>query len=159
MKSTIGPVGLLTTYDQSLGLMPLIERAVGSANLGNINRDITQELFPLAGTGIRTVNLRVEPFLLNETGEQAAKRLTAAGHTLADTGDLAGFLHDHPKEVEKRGLIFAISENSRWAHLDGYVLVPYAHVSGASRCFYLFSFRGRLGPHSGVLVASEPACR
>lgn len=35
------PIGLPTTYDQSLGLRKLIERAVGDRNLGNINSNIT----------------------------------------------------------------------------------------------------------------------
>lgn len=91
--------GLLTTYDQSLGSMELIKRALGPDNAGNLNRDITQERFPLKGTDRRTVNMRVEPFLNGETGEQAAKRLVAAGHVLANIGDLAGYLHDHPEEV------------------------------------------------------------
>lgn len=92
-----------TTYDQSFGLRALIERAVGPDNLGNINPDITPGRFPLVGTDVRMVNLRVEPYLDNETSEQAALRLTTAGHTLADTGDLAGFLHDHPEEMKRWG--------------------------------------------------------
>lgn len=148
---------LVTTYDQSLGLRALIERAVGEGNLGNINPDITPQRFPLAGEGVRQVNLRVEPYRDNETSEQAAARLTAAGHTIADTGDLAGFLHDHPEEVERWGWVLAISEGSRWAYSDGRVCVPDAGVDGAYRRFDLRGFRSRLYSGFGVLVFSESA--
>lgn len=144
-----------TTYDCSLGLRKLIEVAVGDRNLGNINSDITKERFPLTGTGVRTVYLRVEPFLNNETGEQAAKRLTAAGHTLANTGDLAGFQHDHPKEVEKWVWVVALSKDSRWTDPDGLVMVPYARVRGTHRYFSLDRFRLRFDSCYGVLVRCE----
>mgnify|MGYP001568071573 CR=1 FL=1 len=153
------PIGLPTTYDQSIGLVPLIQRAVGSANLGNINAALTQERFPLTGTGVRTVNLRVERFIANETGENVAKRLTVAGRILANTGDLAGFLHDHPKEVEKYDWVVALSKDSRWMCSDGGVTVPYADVRGAGRGFGLGSFRNPFGSGCGVLVRCEPACR
>lgn len=146
--------GLSVTYDQSLGLRALIECAVGPANLGNINRDITFDRFKLAGTGVRTVNLRVEPCLNNETGESAAMRLASAGHTLANTGDLAAFLRDHPDEVEKWALVLAISEYSRWDS-DGWVCVPDAYVRGADRGFGLCDFRGQLSSSDGVLVSSK----
>lgn len=149
------PASLPTIYDQSLGLRELIERAVGKRNLRNINADITKERFPLSGTVTRTVNLRVEPFLANETGEQAAKRLIAAGHILANTGDLAGFQHDHPKEVEKWNWVFAISEDSRWTNSDDSVLVPYGCVDGAHRSFVLGSFRIHFYSCFGVLVRCE----
>lgn len=54
--------GFPVSYDQGLGLVPLIERGVGTANLGNINRDITQERYKLAGTGVRQVKAKVEPY-------------------------------------------------------------------------------------------------
>jgi|GEM_PF-5226718 len=148
-------VGFSVTYDQSLGLRKLIERAVGPANLGNINSDITSERFKLAGTDVRKMNFRVEPYLSGETSEQAAVRLTAAGFVLGNTGDLAGFLHDHPKEVEKWWWVFAISEDSRWARSDGPVCVPCAHVDGSRRLFDLRGFRVQLLSGFGVLVACE----
>ncbi len=147
--------GLQVTYDQSLGLRKLIELAVGPANLGNINSDITSARFKLAGTGVRKMSFRVEPYLSGETSEQAAARLTAAGFTLGNTGDLAGFLHDHPTEVEKWWWVFAISEDSRWARSGGVVYVPYAGVDGARRCFRLVVFRNPLCSRNGVLVACE----
>lgn len=97
----------------------------------------------------------MEPFLNNETGEQAAKRLIAAGHTLANTGDLAGFLHDHPKEVEKFTWVVALAETARWTSPDGSVYVPYASVDGARRYFYLDRFRFQFGSRNGVLVRCE----
>lgn len=147
--------GFPVTYDQSLGLTALIERAVGPENVDNINRDITPERFPLAGTGVRTVNLRVERYLDNETSEQAAARLVSAGHKLASTGDLAGFLNDHPGEVEKWGWVLAISEDSRWAGPDGGVCVPFAFVYGANRYFRLRGFPDRLDSTCVILVSSE----
>lgn len=151
----VKPVGLPTTYDQALGLAELIKRAVGPENLGNINSDITQERFSLKGTGVRQVNLRVEPFPSNETGEQAAKRLTTAGHTLANTGDLAGFLRNHPKEVEKWRWVVALSEDSRWTRPGGRICVPCAGVRGADRHFVLAYFRRQFYSVFGVLVLCE----
>ncbi|MEK7189866.1 MAG: hypothetical protein AAB666_02695, partial [Patescibacteria group bacterium] len=90
--------------------------------------------------------------LNNEIGKQAAERLTVAGHILANAGDLAGFLHDHPKEVEKWNWVVALSEDSRWASPGGDVLVPYAYVRGADRDFDLGRFRLRFSSDSGVLV-------
>lgn len=148
-------VGFTVAYDQSLGLMDLIKRALGPNNVGNYNRDITPERFPLKGTDVRTVNFRVEPFLHGETGEQAAKRLVAVGHVLANTGDLAGFLFDHPKETEKWNWVAALSEDSRWADPDGFVFVPYAYVRGTCRLFGLGRFRGGFRSGRGVLVLCE----
>lgn len=150
------PVGLPTTYDCSLGLRALIELAVGDPNLVNINPDITQERFPLRGTGIVKVNCRVEPFLSGETGEQAARRLTAAGHILADTGDLAGFLYHHPNEVEKFPWVVALAETARWTRPGSKVYVPCASVNGAYRNFNLGYFRRQFtSPGCGVLVRCE----
>ncbi|MBU1146656.1 hypothetical protein KKD80_03875 [Patescibacteria group bacterium] len=151
-EMTVGGV----TYDQSIGLAKIIERAVGRENLGNVNRDITQERFPLKGTGVRKVLCRVEAYLDGETSEEAAKRLLEAGHTLGNTGDLAGFLHDHPEEVAKWNWVDAISEDSRWTDPDGSVLVPYACVGGAYRYFFrLNDFRLQHNSSDGVLVLCE----
>ncbi len=149
------PKGLLTTYNQSLGLTELIRLAVGPNNMGNINLNITQARFPLQGAGIRTVHLRVEPFRNNETGEEAADRLTAAGHILADTGDLAGFMHDHPQEVAKFTWVVALAKSARWTYPDGLVRVPCAYVIGSYRDVRLDIFRLRFGSARGVLVRCE----
>lgn len=117
-------IGFPVTYDQSLGLMELIKRALGTVNDRNLESDITPERFPLKGTGVRTVRVRVEPFLDGETGVHAAERLVAAGHVLADIGDLAGFFADHPREVKKWDTIVALSEDSRWVDADGLICVP-----------------------------------
>jgi hypothetical protein len=153
-------VGFTITYDQSIGLVELIRRAFGSGNVNNFNSDITQERFPLKGKDILTVNVRVEPFLNGETGEQAAKRLVAAGHTLANSGDLAGFLASHPKEVEKWAWVFALSEDSRWTSSRGivrdpFVRVPCACVHGSDRSFGLGYFCHELRSDSGILVLRE----
>ena len=146
--------GLPVTYDQSMGIRKLAEKAVGPNNLGNINSDITPERFPLKGTGARKVKARVVPYLDGETSEEIAVRL--AGCAFGNTGDLAGFLHDHPEEVEKWGWVLAISEDSRWAHPDdGFVYVPRVVVSGAGRGFGLGGFRRQLGSDYGVLVLCE----
>ncbi|MBI4135541.1 hypothetical protein HY477_02295 [Candidatus Uhrbacteria bacterium] len=143
------------SYDQSIGLVALIHRAVGSGNIRNVNTDITQDRFPLKSVGVRSVKCRVEAYLDGETSEQAAKRLTAAGHKLASTGDLAGFLHDHPDQVAQCAWVLAISEDSRWTYPDGRVSVPGACVDGADRGFRLDGFRARLDSAFGVLVLSE----
>lgn len=144
------------SYDQSVGLESLIERAVGQGNPGNINRDITQERFPLKGTGVRQVLCRAEACLDGEMSEQAAKRLADAGRILASTGDLAGFLHDHPEEVAKwQGWVLAISEDSWWTAPSGRVCVPCACVRGAHRYFYLFDVRNQLDSKHSILVLGE----
>lgn len=148
----VKPDGFPTTYDQSVGLRKLIELAVGEYNLANINSNITQDRFPLNGTDVREVNLRVEAYLNGETSEEAAERLVPAGHSLANTGDLAGFLHDHPDEVAKWNWVEAISEDSRWTYPGGSVMVPFACVGGACRCFNLFNFRRQHDCSNGVLV-------
>jgi len=146
----------VVSYDQSAGLLPLIKLALGTKNAGNINPDITKERFPLRGNGVRLVNCRVEAYLDGETSEQAAERLVAAGHILGDTGDLAGFLHDHPKQVAKLpGWVLAISQDSRWADSDGCVCVPIACVFGGGRDFDLDGFRRQLDSDYGVLVLGE----
>jgi len=147
--------GLLVTYDQSLGLRQLIESAVGEKNIGNINGNITQERFPLKGVGARIVKCKVVPFLNGETGEEAAKRLTVAGYKFGNTGDLAGFLHDHPEEVEKWSWVVAISEDSRWTNPNGYVNVPCVSVLGTYRDFCLDRFRRQFFSGGGVLVLCE----
>ncbi|MDP3244487.1 MAG: hypothetical protein Q8M83_02390 [bacterium] len=151
----VQPAIFPTTYDQSLGLRKLIEMAVGPDNINNINPDITQKRFPLKGTDVRSVKLRVEPFLNGETSEQIVKRLAGTVPGFGNTGDLAGFLHDHPEEVEKWGWVVALSEDSRWTNPDGLVCVPYASVHGVRRYFYLVYFRYRFHSGFGVLVLCE----
>lgn len=143
------------TYDQSLGLDKLIRLAVGEQSFKYINMEITQERFLLRGDGVRKVQCRVERYLDSETSEEAAKRLTDAGHVLGNTGDLAGYLHDYPFEVTKyNGPVLAISEDSRWTS-DGCICVP--GVSSAClgiHHFELRDFRRHLSPRYGVLVVS-----
>lgn len=144
------------SYDQGLGLVPLIKRALGERNAANFNTDITQERFRLKGPSMRSVKCRVEAYLDGETSEQAAKRLTDAGHILASTGDLAEFLHTYPEEVERwSGWVFAISEDSQWSGPDGFVYVPRAGVGGTYRRFALGDFRRQLRSSYGVLVLGE----
>lgn len=147
----------LITYDQAIGLAKLIKRAVGKNNPHYVDGDITEGRFPLRGTDVRTVHVRVEPLLLGETGELAAERLVASGHTLANIGDLAGFLHDHPEEMERWGWVVALSKDSRWTNPHGTVRMPQARVddSGRSRYFGLNFFSNEFSPGYGVLVLCE----
>jgi hypothetical protein len=154
-KAAVATVGFAVSYNQSVGLASLIEHGLGDGNRRNVNNDITQERFPLKGDGVRQINCSIEPYLDGETSEQAAVRLVAAGYTLGNTGDLAVFLRDHPKEVEKWALVLAISEDSRWAGPGGHVYVPYALVVGTYRYFNLHGFRYQLGSDDGVLVIRE----
>ncbi len=148
-------IGFQVTYDQAKGLTELIRRALGPKNVNNFNHDMMPSRFPLKGRNVRTVNVRVEPFLSGETGEEAAKRLTATGHTLANTGDLVGFLHEHPKEVENWSWVISLSGDSRWKDPNGYILVPCARVNGAYRFFRLDDFDEIFGFDRGVLVLCE----
>ena len=143
------------SYDRSIGLVPLVKRALGKNNADNFNTDITQARFPLKGTDVRKVKARVEAYLDGETREQGAKRLADAGHIIGSTGDLAGFLHDHPDEVAKWGWVDALSEDSRWTDSGGNVGVPCAYVDGADRDFLLFVFRDQMYSDYGVLVLGE----
>jgi hypothetical protein len=77
-----------------------------------------------------------------------------AGHTLENTGELAGFLAEHPNEVEEYGdWVFALGEASRWAGSDEGVLVPCASVNSAFLGFDLCYFHRRYDSRSGVLVS------
>lgn len=153
--------GFPTTYDQDLGLMKLVELALGQYNERNKGVGITPQRFPLAGTGVRTVNLRVEPYITGETDERAAARLVSSGHILANTGDLAGFARAHPKEVGRWvGGVLAISKDSRWVTLDdyGHIYVPIFIVDRwGSRHFNLedFLYTQRNSSFHGVLVVCE----
>lgn len=150
--------GLLTVYDQSLGLAELIKRAVGPVvnYRSYINPDITQERFPLKGTHVRHVKLRVERFAgKGETGQQAVERLTSAGYTLAGTGDLAGFLHNYPNEVGKWSIVTALSEDSRWMR-SADTCVPFVRVSlMGGRLFSLTDFSKVSYSDEGILVICD----
>lgn len=140
-----------TIIDNTLGLAILIQKAVGMNNLRNINQNITSENFKI-GDGVRKVNLELAPFLDDETGEQAAKRLVSEGYVLEGIGELAQFLADNPK-MKKYTWVVALSEASRWAEPSGRVLVPYACVDGADRGFHLFWFDYRFSSRDRVLVS------
>ena len=142
-----------TTFDQALGLTKLIQLAVGKKNINNINQNITPERFKLAGTDVRTVMLELAPFLDDETGEAAAKRLVSDGYTLENTGELAAFLRQYPAEVEKYNAVVALGEDSRWTSPGGHVYVPDAYVNGAHRYFRLHWFDIRFDSLNRVLVS------
>lgn len=157
--------GLMTKYDQSVGLRKLLEKAVGNVEPRYmklyIDDNITEEYFPLAKVGPRIVRLWVEPYLKDETSEQAAQRLVAGGYTLASLSALAGFAHDHADEVKRWVWIFALSEDSRWKHpRTGSVLVPHTqsyavkypdfHIS-----FKICPFQRKFDSHFGILVEGE----
>lgn len=145
-----------TTVLESMGLVPLIERGVGPTNLANIHRDITPERFPTTGAGDRKIYLWVEPCRDGETQRQAAERL-AKTHNVENTRELACYLHDHPEEVQKWSLVFALGEKSRWQDSNSQMVVPYARVLGGDRIFNLVAFRARCGAGCGVLVSSKSA--
>ena len=142
-----------TTFDQALGLTKLIQLVVGKKNINKINQNITPERFKLAGTDVRTVMLELAPFLDDETGEAAAKRLVSEGYTLENTVELAAFLRQYPAEVEKYNAVVALGEDSRWTHPSGYVNVPFACVDGAHRDFNLSWFDYRFSSFSRILVS------
>jgi len=147
--------GFLTRYDQSFGLWRLVKRAIGP--IGNVDSNITPERFPITGTDVRTVKLRVEPFaLFGEDSGKAAAYLTAIGYTLANIGDLAGFMYSHLGEVEEWNMVVALSEDSRWADHYGNVYVPFAKAdSDQGRCFGIISFLDPFYSNTGVLVICD----
>lgn len=145
------------SYDRSVGLVQLIRSAVGDDSLQRINRDITQKRFPLGGTGVRSVRCRVEAGFNGETLRVAAQRIKYAGHVLGRTGDLAGFLRDHPEEVSKwTGGVHALGRDTRWmCPEDDKVRVPYALVTATGRRFGLIGIDSQLASVSGILVTDE----
>lgn len=129
----------LTEFDQSLGLMPLVMRAVGHNNLENIDWRISLEVFPFIGKGVRIASMWVEPCLKGETIEMTADRLDRDRYNLASTADLAGFLHDYPNEVEKWNWVFAFRRKQKsWLQMDPVQReqLPGASVVGNSRRFW-----------------------
>jgi hypothetical protein len=151
---------VLTTFDRSLGLAVLIDRAVGPDNTKRVSPNMNPRIFLLGGTGVRSVRLKVEYCLETETKAQAAKRLVSAGYTLAGVGELAGFLYEHPKEVEKwPGIVSAVSESSRWTHHwdkgEYFVQVPFVAVEddSAYRRFGLDDFNALCRSGYGILVS------
>ncbi len=137
--------GLLTVFDQSFKFKRLVRLAMGEKNLGNIDPNVFREPFPLVGKGVRMVNLRVEPFLKGETEEMVVARLLQARHVLESTGDLVGFLLNHPKEVEKWNWVFAAGRQKAWWHKASPSFKDDKRITGASvvgnyrrlwRCFH-----------------------
>lgn len=144
-------------YDQSLGLMKLIELAVGPDNIDNIDREITAERFKLRGTSVRKIWCLVEVCLRGETIGEAAVRLMTTGHTLGYTGDLTGYLRDHHEEVMAKwpGGVLAISEDSQWMDSGSRIFMPRCSVHGTCRDFRLSDSRDRVNSRYGVLVVCE----
>lgn len=107
---------------------------------------------------MRRVNSRMEPYLDDETSEQAAVRLLEAGHTLLNASDLAAFALDYPDELQKWAGVLAISEDSRFAYNyapdDIEVLCAYVGHNGRQRGLGLRSVRQSLSG-CGVLVLCE----
>lgn len=142
MPNTISRI-FSVTFNQDLGLMKLIESALGEGNYSNCSPHVTAEHFRLAGTGIRTINVEPVAFLDGETGEEAVKRLAKKGDYSENSGELAAFLENHPDEVVKYNCVAVLGELSQWVTRKeyGHVFTPYVKVEGAYRCFRLNLFR------------------
>lgn len=146
--------GFFTVVNSPLGLRGLIEEAVGLSNHKNINSDITSERFKL-GQDVREVNLEIVRFKNGERGLECIKRLAAEGYTLENTGELAAFLKQHPKEVEKYSWVFALGEDSQWKDSIDRVYVPFTVVYGVERYFYHFWIGNQFYSDDGVLVSRK----
>jgi hypothetical protein len=150
--------GFLTTYDQSIDIRELMKLSV---NDPAISGDITQERFNrLPSVGIRTVRLRVEPYLRIETGQQVVRRVVDAGRTLANLKDLASFVHQHRAEAQNWWWVFALSVDSRLTYCDN-ARVVFAHMQNS--IFYthwgfddqVSSFSPMGSDRNGVLVVES----
>lgn len=150
--------GFTISYDQSLGLQKLIERAVGRTNFRNINPSIVSERFPLEGNGTRKLKVKVAPYLMGENVDEATDRLVEDGYTFANVGDLAEFTHIHHAEVERWQWVHVIGEKVWWQgqNNDGTSVscasVPCVSVAGHHRYFNLEAAHNRLTTKHGILV-------
>lgn len=146
--------GFHVVYSQFAGIERLARQAVGEWHMSNLHRYITDDHFPL-GWSIRDVSLMVKPYLNEEANDEAASRLMAEGFTLGDIGDLAGFLRDHPTEVEKWRWVTAINKNSLWKESDDIAYMPFVSVGGYCRLFLLRNFNIPVPVDCGVLVVCK----
>ena len=143
-----------TTINLSLGLMKLIRQAVGEN--GYINPDITPERFKIKGKGAREVSLELVPFLEDETGKEAAKRLEAEGYILENAAELAAFFQQFPEEVKKHNYIVALGKDSRWGIYTDGVHVPFVCVvRNGKRSCHLVSFDSKFRSGNLVLVSRK----
>jgi hypothetical protein len=145
-----------TIVHYHLGLIKLIRLAVGYENSDKIDSRITSQRFKIAETGVRKVNLKLKFPLEGETCMDAAWRLEGEGYTLADTGELAAFLENNPKEVEKYFSVLALGRDARWEYIpDVGIYVPCASVSagGAERYFLIYWFHAKLYSDHAILVS------
>lgn len=102
-------------------------------------------------------SVRVERFLQGEKGKQAAERLIAAGHILANANDLVGFLVTNPNEVMHWHYVVALSEDSRWVDPYGQVSVMKVSADDCAPCFFfrIDDFNSGFDSGCGVLVLCE----
>lgn len=124
--------GFPVSYDQSPGHLHLLEETLSHSPynaffffMRDHGREFTPENFPLAGNGIRNVNLRIEPYLRGESDTAAIKRLEAAGYTLANVGDGIAFLCQYPHVVQRWILIKILNKDSLWKNKRGITRHPW----------------------------------
>lgn len=147
-----------TVVNNPVGLMKMLETAVGPNNLRYLNQDISADWFKLR-EGVRTVNLELAEVFRKETKGDAAERLWRWGYNLEDIGELAQFLTDNSEEVKQYTQVVAIGQASRWTQEDGRIFVPCIRAKDTRRFFDLdvfhspFDFRDQFGVNDRVLVS------
>ncbi len=150
------PTWYRVSYDQSIGLVPLMRRAVGQDNISEIRQEITQKRFPLMGLGIRSVKAKVQPYLDGETRAQGAKRFVDSGYLLGNVGDLAVFMHNYPQAMVGWGWVDALNEDGRtWIDSEGRICVANASVLRTRRAFAVGGLQSRVLSFCGALIIND----
>lgn len=142
------------TYNQSQGWEALVAGPLVDVS----HPEMTAENFPLREqSGVRTVDLRVEPFRFDEYTDVAARRLEAEGFELVDNvGDLSVFARDYQEVAREWAGIMVIGSGSRKVSRFGRrgVVIPFVNISeqtgkvGLGLVTFVWQYR----PHYGILV-------
>jgi hypothetical protein len=144
-----------TVVDNTMGLKPLIRKAVKAAKTGdvNIDSDITAERFEVEYK-VRPVTLGIARFQEGESGRDCATRLMSEGFVLENICELAAFLDTFPANVAKYDEVVALGAKSRWRSERHGWLVPSAAVNRrGARSFFLTRFDDPYSSDVGVLVS------
>ena len=110
-----------------------------------VNGDITQERFPIKGTGQKEVEVTLFHFNKTITSDQVISEMDKAGYRPARLEELLALGVSQP-ELQKQFPVVAVG--SVWRrNPGGHRNVPYLHWFSAERCLGLYWFEGGWGGH------------